>query len=339
MTTKILFYLSLFVFVCSIQAQQSDFATIDFTKADSLAKAYKNEQLTNIPELTKKLTSGLTTDVEKFRAVYKWICTNIANDYGLYEQNMHKRNKFKNDSSKLKQWNRKFSAISFKKLSKHQRAICTGYAYLLQQFSLEIGIPCNIVHGYARTSTTFIDKDSSPNHSWNAVWLNNQWYLCDPTWASGVPDPKTGTFSFYYNNGFFMAEPQLMAINHFPVDTQWLLLKENPPTFTNFLEAPILYGNTFEYLSNYNTPAKMHYEIEKNDSIVYQFTLKKQVNSKDIRLFIDGGNGPKEVTPEHISIHNNTVTLTHSFNKKSFYDVHLYIEDHIISTHTIKVHK
>lgn len=48
-------------------AQVSDFNTVDFTRADNIAKLNEGEDLDNLPVLAHKLTSNLKTDVEKFR--------------------------------------------------------------------------------------------------------------------------------------------------------------------------------------------------------------------------------------------------------------------------------
>src|SRR5690606_26345265 len=150
--------------------------------------------------------------------------------------------RFKSDSLKLKAWNDTFRKLSLRTLMEDQRAICTGYAYLVQEMSKLAGIACEVVHGYARTSTIPLKTLDMPNHSWNAVKLDGKWYLCDPTWASGVPNASTFRFEFRYNDGFFLTDPKLFAINHHPVDAKWLLIDDGAPSFEDFLEAPIFYG-------------------------------------------------------------------------------------------------
>ena len=120
------------IFVNLSFAQQSDFSHIDFSKADNIAKTVKSKRLYQLHKLTYSLTKNLNTDIEKFRAIYIWICNNIANDFGLYSLNEKKRKRFLKDSVKLKKWNSKFKKKLFKKLLKKKRTICTGYAYLLK---------------------------------------------------------------------------------------------------------------------------------------------------------------------------------------------------------------
>lgn len=323
------------VFQCF--AQKSDFAHINFQKADRIALEYKNEGLTNLPELAYKLTSQLDTDVERFRAIYKWVCNTIANDYKLYQKNMRKRQRFKNDTLKLSEWNNHFRRLSFKTLLKNKKTICTGYAYLVKELSQLANIKCEIVNGYAKTSTITIERLTIPNHSWNAVELNGKWYLCDPTWASGTPNPKTLLFEFNYNDGFFLADPKLFSVNHFPEEAKWFLLDDEQPSFQDFLDAPMIYGKTYTNLITYNAPKKMHYELKKHETLTFNCQLLKAVDTKDVRLVIDNGNDSKTIQPKNSSITHNHLTIEHTFERNGFYDVHLYFGLDLIATHTVRV--
>ena len=88
---KSMLSIALFFTAFQSHAQISDFDSINFQKADRIALECKKDGLNTMPELVYKLTSQLTTDVEKFRAIYRWVCGNIANDYRLYEKNARKR--------------------------------------------------------------------------------------------------------------------------------------------------------------------------------------------------------------------------------------------------------
>ncbi len=335
-STQTLLYIGFFILAFQCFAQKSDFEHINFQRADNIALECKNEGLDNLPGLAHKLTSQLTTDAERFRAIYKWVCNNIANDYRLYEKNMRKRHRFKNDSIKLKNWNERFRKLSFKTLLEDKRTICTGYAYLVKELSKLANINCEIVNGYGKTSTTPVDRLNVPNHSWNAVELNGKWYLCDPTWASGIPN-ASNFFEFNYNDGFFLADPKLFAVNHYPVDSTWFLLDSNPPTFKDFLDAPIIYGKTYTNLSAYYEPTKMHNELKKNETVTFKCQLLKTVATKDVTLLVDNGNDSKKIHPKIITITNNTLTIEYAFERTGFYDVHLYIGLDLIATHTVRV--
>lgn len=319
-------------------AQVSDFNGINFQKADSIALSYKNEKLHNLPELAYKLTSNLPTEVERFRAIFTWVCENIANDYRLYSRNMSKRQRYKDDSLKLEKWNSHFRTLVYEKLLKRNKTICTGYAYLVEELAQLANINCKMVHGYARTSTIDVETLDMPNHSWNAVELDGKWYLCDPTWASGIPNPETFQFQFYYNDGFFLPNPKLFAINHYPIDKKWLLLDDKPP-FETFLDAPIIYGEAYKYLDSHTVPVKMHRIVKKNDTVAFKYELLKPVKTKDISFLIDNGTRSNKVSPKWVSNKGRSLTIEHTFKYTGFYDVHLYIGEALIATYTVKVKK
>jgi len=331
------FYHIFFLIAFQSHTQISDFKSIDFKKADSIALGCKDEGLQNLPQLAYQLTSNLDTDVERFRAIYKWVCNNIANDYNLYLKNKHKRERFKNDSLKLRNWNDKFRKTLFSKLLKKKRTICTGYAYLVKELCNLVDLKCEIVQGYGRVSTTDIENLDLPNHSWNAVNLDGKWYLCDPTWASGIPNTETNRFTFQYNDGFFLANPKLFAVNHFPVDEKWWLLDEDIPSFETFLASPIIYGKAYEKLSSHIAPKQMHHNIKRYEAITFKYQLTKTIKSEDISLLIDNGFNSITTKPKSLLIKNKSLTIEHQFETNGFYDVHLYIGEDLISTYTFSV--
>lgn len=333
-TVKLVFIL---FFVSQFYAQQSDFNHINLKKADSIALACKDDGLTNLSLLTNKLTAHLETDVEKFRAIYMWVCTNIENDYSLYLQYERKNKRFKNDSLKFSTWQADFKKTIFRTLLEDQKTICTGYAYLVKRLANLAGLECELIHGYGRTSTTDIDKLLGPNHSWNAVKLNNKWYLCDPTWASGKQHAETFGFTFQYNDGYFLAEPKLFAVNHFPADTKWLLLDENPPTFTDFLNAPVIYGKAYTNLKQHNTPQFLNNTVKKHETVVFKYGLLNAINCEAVKLVITNGRNNKTIRPNSTTLTNTSLVLEHEFTVTGFYDVHVLIGDDLISSYTFEV--
>ena len=227
-------------------AQPSDFDSINFKKADSIAEVYKRETLVNLPILAHKLTFQLEADVEKFRAIYKWVCSNIEGDYSFYLKTTRKRKKFRNNSLAFTNWNKDLQKHVFKQLVDNQKTICSGYAYLIKELATLSGIECEIVDGYSRSAKSQIGELGLANHSWNAVKLNNSWYLLDATLASGYFDVNAYKFVKNYNDGYFLANPELFIKSHFPLDARWMLLEEavSADVFTN---GPIIYGNTLKH--------------------------------------------------------------------------------------------
>ena len=334
---RLILFIYATLFVSQIYAQKSDFKHLDFKKADSIALAYKDASLHNLSRLSYQLTSDLNTDAEKFRAIYKWVCTNIANDYSQYSKNKRKRYKLKDDSLELNGWNTSFRKIAFRKLVKDHKATCTGYAYLVKELSKYAKLECEMVNGYAKTGNTNIEKMVAPNHSWNAIKLKGKWYLCDPTWASGIQDPETLQFVFKYNDGFFLTQPKLFAVNHHPEDSKWLLFDQHQPTYQDFIDAPILYGEAYNMLSNHDLPNQMHQDVLKHETITFKYKLQHVIDTKKVHFLIDNGHKLMKATPKQINLKHKQLTLEHSFSSTGFYDLHVFVGDDIISTYTFKV--
>ncbi len=216
--------LQLFIFILPLNAQQSDFDGINFFRADYIANQLKGEELYNLPILAHNLTSPLKTEVERFRAIYYWVCHNIRGEYNLTHKNDRKLKKFKNDSEALRLWNNQFKKEVFTRLLLKKETLCTGYAYLIKELSNLAGLECEIIYGYSQENNVKIENLNSPNHSWNAIKLNGKWYLCDATWSSGFQDMSTSMFEFEFADSYFLMEPSEFAKSHRPMNEEWRLL-------------------------------------------------------------------------------------------------------------------
>lgn len=319
-------------------AQKNDFEKIDFRKADSVAAKYKGESLKNIPLLSYKLTSSLLSNVEKFRAIYVWVSNNIESDY--YNSNLNKkmRQKLYDEKVKLDAWNKSFQIKSFQKLIKQHKTVCTGYAYLVRQLANLADIDCKIINGYGRTVDCNIGKKSIPNHSWNAVNLNNKWYLCDATWSSGYFKIPENKFIFDYNNGYFLTDPELFAKNHYPEDTTWILINDKPK-FSEFLIAPLVYNHAFKYDIIPIEPKEMNAQIFKNDTIALKFRIKDSTLATNLMIELIPGQNSSVVKPFVSYTSKNHIELKYKFQITGYFDITIKYDDMNIVTYSIQVKK
>jgi transglutaminase/protease-like cytokinesis protein 3 len=317
-------------------AQRSDFKHVDFRQADSVAKAHKGVSLKNLPILAYKLTKPLKSEVEKFRAIYTWVSTNITLDYLAFAKNKNKRRKLRKDSVALDQWKRSFRTKSYRKLLRSKTTVCTGYAYLVKELATMADINCKIIHGYGRTPSSNVGILDMPNHSWNVVKLNNRCYLCDATWSSGEFDVQKNTFLPDYNDGYFLAEPALFVKNHYPIDTRWILM-ENKPTMEEFLNAPVVYKHAFGHGICPIEPKIMHIKLNKGDMFTLVLKVDKNTQLDKLKLEIITGENSDLVKPKLVKLNNGLIKLTHPFRRTGYYDVHLKLGNHYILTHTVKV--
>lgn len=326
-----------FVFYFQInQAQISDFNNINFTIADNIAKLNEGESLKNLPLLSYKLTSKLETDVEKFRAIYSWVSTNIKGDGDMHNKVTRKRKKLKKDSVSLKTWNETYKKRVFKTLVNKKRTMCTGYAYLIKEMSNISGIECRIIDGYGRTVTSNIDTLDMPNHSWNAVKINKKWYLCDATWSSGYMNEK-GLFIKDYNDGYFLTHPNLFNKNHFPLNKKWLLSSTQSKSF--FTKAPLVYGEIFKHKLLPIQPKEMKIKSNKNKTINFVYELLNEDFSKNISLVYFLGGNEKKLKIYNLEKKGKVLKFKHNPIWKNNYDAHLKIGNDIVATYIIKTSK
>ncbi|MEL0650213.1 transglutaminase domain-containing protein [Algibacter sp. TI.3.09] len=333
-------FLFILIFLVGFTAasQQSDFNTIDFKKADSISVLYNNTALKNLPVLAYNLTFHLDSDVEKFRVIYKWVCLNIEGDYGFYLKTTRKRKKFKNDSLAFTNWNKSLQKKVFKQLVENQKTICSGYAYLIKELASLSGIACEIVNGYSRSPSSQIGALSVANHSWNAVKLNNKWYLVDATLASGYFNVNENKFIKSYNDGYFLAEPEQFSKSHFPLDSKWLLSDEAIDS-DQFVNGPMVYGSSFKYKVSPISPKSLKNEILKNDYVVFKLMVFEEQDINDIELVIIKGGSFKVIKLVNYKYEDGLFEFKYQFDKRGSFDVHLKKGNDILASYSVKVDK
>jgi Transglutaminase-like superfamily len=112
--------------------------------------------------------------------------------------------------------------------------VCAGYAKLLTAMGKEVGLDIAYVVGDARTRGW---EQSGESHAWNAVKVEGQWYLVDPTWNAGYVNGRE--FTRNYRTDYLFTPPHVFGVTHFPNQKKWQLRK-TPVTRGAFLRQPIL---------------------------------------------------------------------------------------------------
>ena len=103
-----------------------------------------------------------TTDLEKLRTIYDYICDNVKYD------TVHKNNAYAHMRSTC------YAAVMW------HTATCQGYCVTLYRMLRDVGINCRVITG------TGIGIDNSREfHAWNIVELEGKWYCLDATWDAG----------------------------------------------------------------------------------------------------------------------------------------------------------
>ncbi len=214
----------------------------DFSSIDKIARETPKKYTNSIEELTAYLTKNAHSDLEKVRAFYIWVTENIRYDTKLYFGKpidpavRHKKQQYPS-------------------VLKYKKGVCEGYANLFHELCVTAKIPSEIVTGPTKRKGRVLRT----SHAWNAVKIDNQWFLVDNTWGAGYVDVDKKKFHRVFQEKYFLAAPKVFIQDHYPQDyifqmlptpIQWLdyKKKEIPETaFKNESLDPINFQDSINY--------------------------------------------------------------------------------------------
>lgn len=176
----------------------------DYSKIDSFCSLIKTKYL-DIDELSDTLTSTFQYDADKVRAIYKWMTLNISFDCKDVWKGVSTAQKI---AEKYNDDNDDFLYELSKKVLRSKKGVCIGYAALFYEICKSAGLKAEIVEGAADENTKMIEYYRKtyyyyPNHAWNKVKINNDWYYIDTTWSSGSCD-EHDKFTKNFNETYFL---------------------------------------------------------------------------------------------------------------------------------------
>jgi hypothetical protein len=187
-----------------------------FQAVDHHALAAPKEAEKSVASLAGYLANSAKNDSEKVRAIFRWVTDRIRYDV----------------ESLLK---RQVGDNSPETVLKSRKAVCQGYAAMIERLCQEAGLEATQIRGFAKGYGTLpTDKAGESNHRWNAVKIDGQWRLLDATWGAGYLSGKR--FIRDFNDYFFFTPPEQLVFSHFPVESQWQLLTPPVPAkeFTRY---------------------------------------------------------------------------------------------------------
>jgi len=212
-----------------------------FAQFESLdAKVRQYPTFTDADKLAVRINADFGSDLEKARAIYTWIATNIHYDMKAFYAQQNGVIAFSSTTPEDRiQKERAFRLNLVKKTMRSGKAICEGYASLFTYLCAQTGLKAVIVPGTSKTSYAEIGKiPTEGDHTWNAVQIDGKWQLIDVTWAAGVVKGDEKKFTPYFNDAYFCTDPELFFLNHYPDDKRWLLTNKSPQ---DFAELPFYY--------------------------------------------------------------------------------------------------
>jgi len=202
-------YILITFFLFSIASVFStDYAKID-KQALSVPKSLKT-----VDQIARSLTHGLSSPVDKSRAIYFWVSHNIKYDLDL----LSSKKEYTNTSEILDE------------VLRDRQGVCQHYAELFHAICEVSGVKSYVITGYTRQNEE-IDKIS---HAWNAVLIDSKFYCIDATWASG--HMENGKYRNEFDDRFFLVSPDEFIKTHMPFDPIWQF-SDNPLSHKEFDKA------------------------------------------------------------------------------------------------------
>ena len=217
-------------------------------------------QNSDVVQLAQRITKDTQDDSLKVVAIYQWMMDNISYD---------RINAALDDP--------KDEASDVNIIVKRKEAICIGYANLFKLLCVLNNIKAEIINGYALglgyETTGQIPMDKA-NHAWNAVKINNRWYLMDITWADNNDR--------IYNAEYLWANPSVFIEKHLSEDPFWQLL-DNPVDLHCFINGK----NCTDKLilkSNYGQHVNEEFKLDSIERTYNYFKRAIRFNNDNLEI-------------------------------------------------------
>lgn len=176
-------------------------------------------------------------------ALYTWLAKNIRYDLKTFRKGLKPiQFSYRTQEELKRKIQAQYDALTQETL-KSRKAVCEGYARTFERTASLLGIECAFISGLAKTSNMPIGKpEVLGRHAWNAVKLDNKWYLLDCTWGAGY-SISSKKWQADFNPYYCFTEPGNFVKKHYPKDEKWQLLA-HPISKKSFSEFPA-FGNLY----------------------------------------------------------------------------------------------
>lgn len=254
------------------------------------------------------LTKPFTRSRDKAFAIYRWLTFNIDYDVDGFFGRSSKKSCLAEDVLASKS------------------SVCAGYANLFEAMGKAAGLEIHVISGYAKGyGYQPGQKIQGTNHAWNAIRIEDQWYLSDATWGAGY----IGNDMMFHREPSsyrFLMDPEYAIFDHLPEDNKWQFLDE-PVTNETFADAAVMSGEMYSMGIELLSHKKLLYAID-NDSIDMTFYCpgKKMVLMGNIKSSSDErlSDGRERVQIRPCGI--NQVKLRAQFPAPGSYTINIYVK-------------
>jgi hypothetical protein len=200
---------------------RSDTTAGRYAVADALADSAPPGVERSVPSLAAYLARAGRDDLTRARALYRWVAGHITYDAEGFRTGRP-------------------GDLSPEAVLRRGRSVCEGFARLTEALGEAMGLRIEVVSGWSKgygytPGQTF---DGPTNHAWNAVQIDGQWRLMDPTWGAGYLDESL-RFVRQFQEHYFLTKPEEFVFDHLPENPSWQLV-ERPLTAAQYADLVFL---------------------------------------------------------------------------------------------------
>jgi hypothetical protein len=211
-----------------------------FYAIDRHALAAPPEVEETVDKLAKYLAEPAQNDVEKARAIYRWITDRIAYDSESYFAGTRGDN-------------------TPQGVLKARKCVCEGYTKLFEALAKNMDLEAAYISGQFKDSHAILNE-LVRSHGWNAVKIDGNWKLVDATLGAGALLNKR--FFKAMEEFYFMPAPELLLFSHLPNDGKWQF-RDPPLTSAEFDAFPAVPRQVLEM----GAPAARVWKMLKEEKI------------------------------------------------------------------------
>lgn len=209
----------------SVHKESANFAAIDMYAQ----RVPQHIAMQSMAKLVAYLTKPATNDVEKARAIARWITSNVS--YDFESASVADRHSILEHPDSVFQY---------------RKGLAVGFAALFVRMMHIAGVEAFVING-VKKGFNFQPGDASTlkRHTWNAFRTGGRSYLVDlPVYKEVETD---GSYKLAYADAFFCIPPEQMIYTSFPDDKRWQFLFE-PVTKEQFINSVQCFGALHGYL-------------------------------------------------------------------------------------------
>ncbi|XP_076313648.1 kyphoscoliosis peptidase-like [Tachypleus tridentatus] len=194
-----------------------------FLEIDQHALRTPKSAKTSVQNLLSYLTQGAKTDLQRVRAFFTWIASNMTYDWKYMDVRLNPEDVLHVCEGVSKDY-------------------CTLFSELCRLANIRVKTLQGFVKGHDCRPGHNFNPGEDLMHAWNAVFIFGAWRLIDTTWGTGYLD-HTGKFQRKMDEYFFLTDPEDLIWSHFPHSemennySRWQLL-DKPITLEQFNTLP-----------------------------------------------------------------------------------------------------